>query len=141
MSTDNPTPRQIGESIGTVFHEMLRRFSSLVDGYPPPPALRESIAELKEATIQELMPLGRLRDALDEAERQQVDMASSMALRRTDPQDFETFQKATAHYRTLDNDFANEIAAFNIITQYACFELLRTQAPDEASRLGLGEDS
>ena len=33
---------------------------------------------------------------------------------------------------------ANLIAAFNIIGQYANFDLLRRQAPDEAERLGLG---
>ena len=34
-------------------------------------------------------------------------------------------------------ELANEIAQFNVITQYANFELLKKQLPEEAERLGI----
>jgi hypothetical protein len=44
---------------------------------------------------------------------------------------------AVNHYRNEDNDFANTLAEFNTLTQYADFDLLKKQKPDEATRLGI----
>ena len=50
---------------------------------------------------------------------------------------FEAYQQTLTDYRD-DPDLSDLIASFNIIGQYANFDLLRDQEPDEAARLGIG---
>jgi len=40
-------------------------------------------------------------------------------------------------YPEDDLAFKNLLASFNILTQYADFDLLKQQAPEEAARLGI----
>lgn len=131
------TPRALGEAIGKTYQEMLAEFATLVDGNPEPATVSEKVADLKGRTVQKMLAWGRLRDVLAAADRKVVDAATLSTLKRTDKAHWQAFTDATNHYRTLDNGLANTIASLNIVTQYAAFELLKEQSPDEARRLGI----
>ena len=131
------TPRALGEAIGMTYQEMLAELATLVDGNPEPSAVSTGVADLKGRTVQKMIAWGRLRDVLTPANRQVVDAATLSTLQRTDKAHWQAFTDATNHYRTLDNGLANTIASLNIVTQYAAFELLKEQSPDEAKRLGI----
>lgn len=132
------TPRQLGEAIGTVYCEGLSALAELLAAHPDAGALTPKVETLKEELIGRLIPLGQTRWAMDTDERQSVDMATSFAVRRVDMAAFNALTAACTTYRQSDNALSNTLASFNVIHQYAAFELLATQLPDEAARLGVG---
>jgi len=68
-----------------------------------------------------------------------VDAATTAHVQRVDASAFATMQHAPMKlYKGMEMiAFMNLSASFNVITQYAAFELPRKQNPDEADRLGL----
>jgi hypothetical protein len=96
----------------------------------------DCLEALKDQYIQIFVELGRRVEALDHTQRGPVNSAVMGAMRELP--DFEWFNSAMDHYRPQDREFANFIASFNVLTQYAFFDLLRQQEPGEAQRLGVG---
>ena len=66
-----------------------------------------------------------------------MDAAITAGLGALSPELYDAFQEGQAYYQAQDLELGNLIAAVNIITQYANFDLLRGQEPEEAARLGL----
>ena len=131
-------PADVGEQIASVFRSAMQDLRTLVASQPEPAALRPQLDALKEATIQQLLPLGRQLQAADEAERSRANSTVMSAFRELDREvGMDWLNEALSHYRPLDNDLANEIASFNTITQYAFFDLLCRQNAEEAQRLGV----
>ena len=118
--------------IGAVYHDALRKLHGLLDGEKQD-TIREAVRALKEESIQALVALGREREQLKD--RKAVDDSLAREVQRTPFADFKALTAAVRSYRSSDNDFANLLASFNTLTQYACFELLQKQNPDEAARL------
>ena len=131
------TPRQLGESIGGLYCEGLESLARLLMAHPDPAQLLPEVEALKASLIARLVTLGRARQAFSEAERQAVDMATSFSVRRADMAAFKAMADACEAYRSSHNALANLLASFNVIHQYAAFELLSAQLPDEAARLGV----
>lgn len=131
------TPEDLGKAIGAVYVEGIEGTVKLLEGRPPAAEAAPRVAELKEELIQKLLVLGRQREALVASERGTVDSATRMAINRLPSATFTAYAEAQNHYRKSDRELGEMIASFNILTQYAAFELLREQAPDEATRLGL----
>ena len=114
-----------------------RHFALLRDRPSGPTALT-SVQELKESHVQEFIELGRLREALSVADRATVDARIGVGIGGISPDLFAEYQEIQADYLTTDAEIAEVVSSFNIITQYANFELLKQQEPGEAARL-LGE--
>jgi len=131
------TPAELGDQIGEVYLAAYDDLIALLADRPEAATIAADLAALKERYIQEFVALGREREALGAADRASVDARITAALDRLPPATYEAYQQAYADY-SGDLEVANLIAAFNIIGQYANFDLLRQQAPDEAERLGLG---
>jgi hypothetical protein len=74
---------------------------------------------------------------MEEADRSTVDLNTRIGIRAVYNQPaYATYGEAVTHY--FDNKELHKLLTdFNIITQYADFELLKKQAPEEASRLGI----
>ena len=78
---------------------------------------------------------GLQREALDEGARSSVDQFVQNGVGSI-PYDLnEAYRRAHSHY--MSTEIGNLIAEFNVITQYANFDLLKQQAPTEAKRLGI----
>ena len=132
------TPRQLGDTIGGLYCEGMTSLAGLLDAARDPDALLTEVQALKAHLIERLVPLGHQRQALDPGERQAVDMATQFAVRRVDMAAFQTMSQACVTYRASHNALSNLLASFNVIHQYAAFELLAQQLPEEAARLGVG---
>ena len=117
-------PAALGDEIGRIY----------VAGYGEVVTL---LADLKDSYIEQMVALGHRREALDAAERATVDARISSALFDVPDETFAAYQQAATDY-AADTDVANLIADFNVIGQYANFDLLREQLPEEAARLGIG---
>jgi hypothetical protein len=131
------TDEELGKRAGALYHEAMAEISKLLGSKPDISLIRQPIYDLKERIINELVSLGKTREARDAQRRQKIDAMISNALMSVNMSHFQAFQDAVTFYRPKDNDLANTIAKFNIITQYANFDLLKKQEPKEAERLGI----
>lgn len=131
------SPGALGDQIGARYLAAYDDLVALLAGRPDAAAAAEGLSVLKEQYIQEMVALGYQREALDSAGRATVDARITAALDSLPTATYDAYQQAYSDYSS-DLEVANLIASFNILGQYANFDLLRQQAPEEAERLGLG---
>jgi len=132
------SPVELGEAAGSLWSEAIQRLVQILETKPRPAAAYAQIAQLKEDYVQKMVALGR------EIARLQVD-GRAVALGRitaaleaaADSEWFKRYVTLYEEYATGDQEFAVLLASFNILTQYADFELLKLQDPEEAARLGI----
>ncbi len=74
---------------------------------------------------------------MTEEQKQAANRALTSRFYDLDQDIFNSVNDAIILYRDLDNSLANEISQMNILTQYADYELLKQQEPQEAVRLGI----
>ena len=137
------TPEGLGEAIAETYFEAMTELQTMLAARPPADQLATDLAALKERHIQTLVELGAEREAMEAGDRSTVDSTFQGMMWGPDApdavRDLAWMTDAQTHYRPSSNDIANDIASFNILTQYAVYELLREQEPEEAARLGIGE--
>jgi hypothetical protein len=132
------TPKELGDQIGAVYVEALREVTKLLENKPAFAEATPKVKDLKEKYVQQLVELGKKREALNTSDRAQVDSAISLALMRIEKEAwYATYTEVSQYYFKQDVNFNTLIASFNIIGQYANFDLLKKQAPAEAQRLGI----
>jgi hypothetical protein len=129
------TPADLGDLIGETYVEAIERVVASLANRPDGPAALTALQELKESYVQEFVELGRQREALEPTNRAAVDARISSALSGISPDLFDSYQSLHAHYLDLDLEIADLVISFNIISQYANFDLLTQQDPDEAARV------
>jgi hypothetical protein len=75
---------------------------------------------------------------MSESERATFDSTVNSAIVLSTPPALDRLSAAVASLNEAgERDLANELSSFNILTQYAFFDLLKRQEPDEAQRLGI----
>ena len=131
------SPMEIGQKAGELYAQALKDVTELLKEKPEVSAVRAQVEELKESYVQKLVELGRMRESLDESQKSQVDGQIRMKVSPLykDPV-FATFNEIQQHYFN-DRDFHKIVIGFNVIGQYANFDLLKKQEPEEAQRLGI----
>lgn len=97
----------------------------------------EQLTTLKDGYIEQLVELGQQREALDASGRATVDATIMSAVMSLPGETLTEYPAAIDHY-VVDTELDKLIRSFNVIGQYANFDLLREQEPDEATRLGIG---
>jgi len=102
-----------------------------------PAAVKSKVLEVKEGYVRKLFALGKLRELMNEGDRKTVDAQISLKLNAIPSDLFHLYSQAHQYYSPKDRELAELISGFNIITQYANFDLLKKQAPAEAARLGI----
>jgi hypothetical protein len=130
-------PADLGDRIGDLYLAAYDDVVALLSARPEAAAAAADLAALKEGYVQQLVALGYEREALDASGRTTVDAAITAALSSLPATTYEAYQEAYAYY-SGHPELANLIASFNVLGQYANFDLLREQSPDEAARLGVG---
>jgi hypothetical protein len=135
--TGGATPTESGDQIGTLCLAAYEALVALLADRPDAASAAAAVSALKEQYVQQLVALGHQREALGTADRATVDARITAALNALPPATYDAYQQAFTDYGS-DLEVANLIASFNILGQYANFDLLREQAPEEAARLGVG---
>ena len=130
--------QRLGVAVGQTYCEAIASLASLIDAHlADPPRLEAETATLKEEVINTLVRHGRDRAALTADERIRVDAITATEIQRVDAQAWQTMSRAIMTLMFTQHTLSQTLSSFNVITQYAAFELLRAQHPDEADRLGL----
>ncbi len=133
------SPEELGNKIGELYTKALKEVTDILMEKPEVSTVRTQVEELKESFVQELVLLGELREKLDDPARAVVDSRISSHLYSTNKEPwYESYNDIQMHY-FQDREFHKIVISFNIIGQYANFDLLKKQSPEEAKRLGIGD--
>ena len=135
-TSDTASPDELGDSIAVLYLAAYDDVIAAVEDRPDPAEATARLIALKDRYIEQLVELGWQREALDPPLRATVDAKISSALMGLPSDTLTEYQAAIDHYAG-DTELDTLIRSFNIIGQYANFELLREQEPDEATRLGI----
>ena len=132
------SPQELGDEIGTLYLAVYDDVIATLEDRPEPAEATARLTELEATYIEQFVELGRQREMLDESGRATVDTAISTAIMSLPEETLAEYQAAIDDYADPDAPELSElIRSFNIIGQYASFDLLREQDPDEAARLGI----
>jgi hypothetical protein len=132
------SPSELGDAIGATWAEAMQKLTALLGSKPEAGAIKGQVEQLKEEYIGKLVELGTKREALSTGDKAQVGLRTVAALEgAADAPWYVSYNTIYGYYSSGDQDFANLLASFNILTQYAEFDLLKQQAPEEAARLGI----
>ena len=133
---------QLGKQVAATWSEAIQKLVPLLEGTPPIASLQAPVAQLKEDYVQKMVTLGRQIAALDESQRQTAYARTTDILDSTANSDwFQSYMRLYDQYAAgsdqTSQDFAVLLSTFNTLTQYAFFDVLKEQDPDEAQRLGI----
>jgi len=131
------SPDELGKAIADNYLEALKKVNELMKDRPDPKDLTPKVEALREETIKKMVEVGQKVAKLDEAGKKKVDTKVSMAFSATPGDVFKAFSEGQQFYTKKDPKLGKLIKDFNIITQYALFDLLKKQEPKEAERLGI----
>ena len=132
------TPKELGDKIGAVYLEAMKEAAKLVEGKPAPADVKAKVAAVKEKYVQQLVELGKQREPLSAQDKASVDSAITLAIMKSGSEPwYKGYNEAMQSYFTKDQEFHKLLMSFNIIGQYASFDLLKKQEPKEAERLGI----
>jgi hypothetical protein len=131
------SPDEIGKAVAELYVAAIGEVAALVTGHPEAAEIEPKLAEMKESYIQKFVELGKKREALDEAGISKADLATRLGISNVyKDESYTVYGEAVTHYFN-DRAVHDLLFSFNIITQYASFELLKQQEPEEALRLGI----
>ena len=130
------TAENLGKKIGSSYIETLKQIVAMLNDKLPAADAKAMLSDMKNWTIELMVGLGKEREALPATDRATVDRVLSSRITGVSPDLFKEYQAGQAYYKD-DKELFNLIADFNIITQYANFDLLKKQLPEEAKRLGI----
>ena len=129
------SPTELADAAFAIYIDAYDKIVAMADNPPSLADAKAMLEPLKEEMITKLVAIGKQRLSLDDMANKTYNSALMSSMMKISQDKANKFFEVTKHYREEDNDFANVIASFNIITQYADFELLKKQEPEEAARL------
>ena len=130
-------PEALGNRVADIYEEMYADLNDLVSQGLSAEEVWPELTAMKEDYISQFVELGAIREGMTEEQKQAANRALTSRFYDLDQDVFNSVNDAIILYRDQDNSLANEISQMNILTQYADYELLRHQEPEEAVRLGI----
>jgi hypothetical protein len=133
---------ELGKQIGATWSEAIQKLVPMLEGTPPIASLQAPVAQLKEEYVQKMVALGRQVETLDVEQQGDVYARAQDILDATAGTDWFTryvtlYDQYAANTDQASQDFAILLSTFNTLTEYAFFDVLKDQDPDEAARLGI----
>jgi hypothetical protein len=128
---------ELRKAVADNYLEALKKVNELMKDRPEPNDLTPKVAALREETIKKMVDLGHKVAKLDPAGQKKAEAKVAMAFSSTPGDVFKAFSEGQQFYMKKDPNLGKNINDFNIITQYAFFNLLKKQEPKEAERLGI----
>ena len=137
VTVDLSDPQVLGERVASDYVSAITEVVALCEPRPPAAELKPLIEALFDRYVETFVGYGRYYREMDPAQRAAVDSKMANAFFSMGEALFESFSQAASHYAPLDTELGAKLRAFNIITQYYNYDLLREHEPEEAARLGL----
>lgn len=135
--TNPETPTELGEAITSVRNQVIQDMKSALEGYPDAPKVKAELQKIKDDAIPKLVEYGKVHNKMSPEKKKQTEDLVKAGYAKVAPDVYKFLNDAGWHYRPTDNDLANMISELQIVTQYAFYDLLKKQRPQEATRLGI----
>jgi hypothetical protein len=141
-STTESAAVQLGKQVGATWSEGIQKLDPLLEGTPPIASIQPAVTALKEEYVQKMVALGRQIAALDAGSQQAAYDRAQDILASTAGTDWFTsyvslYNVYAGRSDQASQDFAISLSTFNTLTEYAFFNVLKSQDPEEAARLGI----
>ena len=136
-------PGEIADHVYQIYVDTMVQSNAALAGSPEvTEELGSELDTIKEAAVTKLVALGHEIAAMSASDRATVEgkLSSLVSSIHRNPETadvYADYQDIWKAYVKGDQEFFTKIETLNILTQYALFDLLRKQAPDEADRLGI----
>lgn len=133
-------PQELGNQIGQVYYQAMEEAAKAIASKPDLAKAKADLTAIKEKYIPQLVAFGHQMATLDKQKKGSAQFAMSDWTRKFGTADWwQGWQDAQSHYNSVSggSEIASLMSSIFIIGQYADFELLKQQAPDEAKRLGI----
>ncbi len=137
QAEDFSDPEALGNRVGELYGQMYVDLHEIATQGLPAEELAPLVAEMKEDYIGQFVELGAIREGMTDEQKNTVDSAIMRYFYDMDMEIARSVTDMINFYRPEDGELANNMSQMNILTQYADYELLRSQSPDEAARLGI----
>lgn len=139
------SPEELADEVAQHYFDLLDEAGTLSDHLvvslsegSPLDDLRQEVQRLKDEYISIFVSYGYERESMSESERATFDSTVNSAIVLSTPPALDELSEAVMRLNEAgEGDLANEVSSFNILTQYAFFDLLKRQEPEEAQRLGI----
>ena len=129
-------PDQLAEEIAANYMECMDELKAMVESRPEPQVLKPQVQDLIDEYSQVFLEIGY---RVDQNDQETVDGIGRSVMSELYGYDIQWLSEASTHYHSLDTELSALLSEVNIITQYAFFELLEEQEPEEAERLGIAD--
>ncbi|MEA3266730.1 MAG: hypothetical protein U9P42_07285 [Candidatus Fermentibacteria bacterium] len=137
QAEDFSDPEALGNRVGEIYGQMYVDLHEIATQGLPAEELAPLVAEMKEDYIGQFVELGAIREGMTDEQKSVVDRAIRSYFYDMDMEIARSVTDMINFYRPEDGELASNMSQMNILTQYADYELLRSQSPDEATRLGI----
>jgi hypothetical protein len=131
------SPEALAQSIYSDFVALHKELATILAGSPPAADLKPKVSELKNRYIERFVGYGRIRDTMSQTDAAKVESETRRLLFASPTVNIDALSQAVQRFNSTDPALAKELTSLNVITQYAFFELLQKQEPEEAKRLGI----
>ena len=141
ISTESQTVR-LSAQVAATWDKAVQKLLPFLRGTPPAGTIQPRVADLKEQYVAKLVALGRQIRALPAGDQQSIyDRTMDLLTSRGGTDWFLSYKDLLDDDAALSDqasqDFAILLSSFNTLTEYAFFNVLKTDDPDEALRLGV----
>ncbi len=137
VTVDLSDPQVLGDRVAADYTSAMQEIVALCEPRPSAEVLKPQVEALFERYVGIFVGYGSYYQAMDASQRASVDSKMTNAFFSIGEDLFDRFSQSVSHYTALDPELGARLGAFNIITQYYNYDLLREQEPEEAARLGL----
>lgn len=138
VAAEDTSPEAKAEQAAAIYQQALADTIEAMSGDPQPAddVVIEKVTVIRDENAAKLVEIGKLREKMGEDWGTKFDMALTRAFMQED------FRDLQQEYAELQSNYGRSdagaiTASINILTQYANFELLRKQAPEEAEKYGV----
>ena len=141
-SSTEPPNVVLAKEVGATWEEAVQKLVPLLQGTPPFASIQQSVAALKEEYVQKMVVLGKQIATLSPDDIQAAYDRAQDILSSTAGSDwFKSYTDLYNVYAAQEDEAAQQFAVllstFDTLTEYAFFNVLKDQDPDEATRLGI----
>lgn len=139
-ATENVGWSELADTVLTTWSEAIQELNGLIEDQPGPTTIQSNVETLKEKYVQLFIEQGEIMAAMSDSDKTSAqDKISAQLGSFADEDWYTTYLDSYNAYLDADVDakFMTLLASFNVLTQYADFELLKAQEPEEAERLGI----
>ena len=127
----------LGKEIGSTYLTMMAEVGERIAATTDTAALHPELDKLKEKYVAAFVELGRQRERLARDDREECDSASRTHMMQVPAETLDAIDLARAAAKEADPELYECLGDLQRLTQYATFDRLRAQRPEEAARLGI----